>query len=272
MKKQILTIVILGIVVIIFSFVFFARYQGWFQKKYMQFKTKSLVFHSKKIEGNLNYRFFSPNHKSTESLPLVLVLHGAGGRGNNNIDQLTPLVYHFINKETQDSNPCYVVVPQCPTGVEWVNRSNNQVPYTHYSQDDTKESSEMKLIIELLNETKKEFPIDSSRIYIVGFSMGATGTWDILSRYPDFFAGAAIFSGVSDTTKARLLSHIPILAFSGEDDNIAPARLNEEMCTEINSFNGKCKFIKLKNVGHDCVSVAFETTDVIKELFEHKRI
>lgn len=232
-------------------------------------RTKNLVYRSKVFNASLNYRFYEPGKNKNGKLPLILILHGAGARGNDNKAQLGTFCFRFMNRKVQKSNPSYVVVPQCPNGREWVNRSNTGIPYTHYSQDKTDESEEVKLIIELLVELKTRYPIDTNRIYITGFSMGATGTWDITTRYPDMFAGAAIFSGVSDTTKAHLITHLPIWVFSGRNDKIAPAQLNENMCEAINKHDGKCKFTTLEQVGHDCTKEAFKNKELIPWLFSN---
>ena len=46
-------------------------------------------------------------------------------------------------------------------------------------------------IIELLDQLKEEYSIDSSRIYASGFSMGGCKSWDLFEQYPEVFAGLA---------------------------------------------------------------------------------
>ena len=42
--------------------------------------------------------------------------------------------------------------------------------------------------IELIEELKKRYPIDSARIYATGFSMGGCKSWDLYQEYPEVFA------------------------------------------------------------------------------------
>ncbi|MCR5799948.1 MAG: hypothetical protein K6G69_07725 [Lachnospiraceae bacterium] len=45
--------------------------------------------------------------------------------------------------------------------------------------------------IELLSILKDKYPIDETRVYATGFSMGGCKTWDLYQEYPDIFAGMA---------------------------------------------------------------------------------
>ena len=53
--------------------------------------------------------------KPGEKYPLVLFLHGAGERGNDNEKQLTHGGQMFLNPVNQEKYPAFVLIPQCPT-------------------------------------------------------------------------------------------------------------------------------------------------------------
>ena len=46
-------------------------------------------------------------------------------------------------------------------------------------------------MIELIERLKKKYPVDVSRIYASGFSMGGCTSWDLFQEYPGTFAGLA---------------------------------------------------------------------------------
>ena len=50
-------------------------------------------------------------------------------------------------------------------------------------------------IIELINHLKTQYPIDESRIYATGFSMGSVKSFALAEDYPEVFAGIAPMSG-----------------------------------------------------------------------------
>lgn len=45
--------------------------------------------------------------------------------------------------------------------------------------------------VELLEELKKRYPIDETKVYCTGFSMGGCKSWDLVQEYPEVLAGAA---------------------------------------------------------------------------------
>src|SRR6056297_2771582 len=50
--------------------------------------------------------------------PLVVFLHGAGERGDDNDAQLKHGVAEFHRR--RETNPCFLLAPQCPTEQRWV--------------------------------------------------------------------------------------------------------------------------------------------------------
>ena len=64
---------------------------------------------------SLNYRLLEPETMQTgEKYPLVLFLHGAGERGNDNEKQLTHGAQMFLNPVNREKYPAFVLFPQCP--------------------------------------------------------------------------------------------------------------------------------------------------------------
>ena len=46
-------------------------------------------------------------------------------------------------------------------------------------------------VMELIGQLKEKYPVDSTRIYATGFSMGGCKTWDLYQEYPEAFAALA---------------------------------------------------------------------------------
>ena len=46
------------------------------------------------------------------------------------------------------------------------------------------------MLLDIVDRLCREFPIDQSRIYVTGQSMGGSGTWNIIAHRPRFFAAA----------------------------------------------------------------------------------
>lgn len=229
------------------------------------------VYLNDKYERNLNFRLFKPKTFQGKKYPLLLYLHPSGEEGSDNKKQISSLVFEWAKNESQSKYPCYIFAPQCPQGFEWVNKGPMTIPFTHYNQDDYSEGEEMKMIVEAIKQLVRTYPIDPSRIYAIGFSMGATGCWDILTRHPDLFAASIIASGVSDTSKAFKLANVPIWAFSGENDKVAPPELNKTMVETINHYGGNAKITMFKGEGHSIGNLSFKYPGVKKWLFSQKK-
>ena len=67
------------------------------------------------------YRMLTPPKvEDGQRYPLVLFLHGAGERGNDNQSQLVHGAADFASEERKNAYPSFVVFPQCPAGQRWV--------------------------------------------------------------------------------------------------------------------------------------------------------
>ena len=68
----------------------------------------------------LLYRLLRPETvKAGEKYPLVLFLHGAGERGNDNERQLVHGAQMWLNPVNREKYPAFVLAPQCPEGGYW---------------------------------------------------------------------------------------------------------------------------------------------------------
>lgn len=54
-----------------------------------------------------------------KSYPLIVYLHGAGLRGNDNEHQLTESGRFFLNDSIRNKYPAIVIFPQCPSDSMW---------------------------------------------------------------------------------------------------------------------------------------------------------
>ncbi len=81
-------------------------------------------------------------------------------------------------------------------------------PLRHYDQDAIQEEVYLQMVVQLMDELKNNLPVDHHRLYVMGFSMGATGTWDIITRHPEEFAGAVIMNGRSNPTKTEKIKNL----------------------------------------------------------------
>ena len=237
-----------------------------------QFENDPEFSKEKFVRGNdeLLYRFFVPdkyNQNEAEEYPLVLFLHGAGERGNDNEIQLNYVDEIFGTSDFQKQHPSFVLVPQCPENKRWV-----EVDWSLMRHDQPEMMSEpLTLTMSLLYTVLRKYNIDTNRIYVVGLSMGGYGTWDVISRFPYLFAGAIPICGGGDENQAAKLVDIPIWVFHGTTDKVVPVERSRNMVEAITVKGGRLKYTEYPNRGHLVWNAAFATNGIWDWLFEQKK-
>lgn len=229
-------------------------------------------YEDKSYSFSLPYRLFIPaEYDALNTYPLILVLHAGGAQGRDNKAQIGYGVAKFVDSSTQSFQPCFVLVPQCPPNSQWLNTAFKKTPFDNYYQDAIPESEAMKMIVGLLAVLQREFSIDSDRLYVIGSSMGASGTWDIITRYPNLFAAAVTMSGVSDPTKAGKVAHMPIWSFHGSKDQVSPVYVTKNMIKALKQHGSACKFTEYKDRGHDINGITYDNPEIIRWLLSQQK-
>ena len=205
----------------------------------------------------LPYRFFEPEQKKDKKYPLVIFLHGAGGRGKDNKGQLNDQIVgpcRWTLPENQAKHPCFVIAPQ--SGGRWA-----------WSAKPT------AVVKTLIDKTVKDFPIDTSRIYLTGLSMGGYGTWRMLADSPGFFAAAIPVCGKGDVANAEAIAKhkTPIWAFHGAKDGTVKPEGSRSMVAAIKKAGGQIKYTEYPDVGHNSWEGAYSDPNLLEWTFSHQR-
>lgn len=220
------------------------------------------------INGILLYRLLIPgNMNIKQKYPLILSMHGAGERGTDNEQQLKYIHELFLDETNRTNYPCFVLAPQCPPDPVWWS-------YTSWNEPvlPEKPSTELSLVKSLLNELPLKYPIDESRIYITGISMGGCATYDLLMRYPEKFAAAIPICGWGDTLKANRIKNIPAWIFHGTDDEEINVKHSRKMYNALIEAGGNPKYTEYRNTGHNSWLKAYKEPDLLEWLFSQKKV
>jgi predicted peptidase len=223
-----------------------------------------------KVEGqpDLPYRLLKPaDYDPQQKYPLVVFLHGAGERGDDNAAQLVHGARDFADPALRRRHPAVVVFPQCPVEKKWV-----EVPWDrteHKAPADPGET--MTALFALIESLQREFAIDDSRIYGVGLSMGGYGVWDILQRKPELFAAGAPICGGGDPAYAEKFSSTPVWAFHGDADPAVPVGRSREMIKALQAAGGRPIYTEYEQVGHDSWTKTFENRLLWDWLFAQRK-
>lgn len=217
----------------------------------------------------LRYRQLFPDSDTLRKYPLVIFLHGSGERGNDNESQLKWGVRNFATDQAMKMHPAFVIAPQCPNNISWANFSNNK-NRTEMSLQPAP-SKPMELLIALIHQFIKKFPVDTNRIYITGLSMGGFGTFDAIERYPHLFAAAVPVCGGGDVVKAPSIAHIPMWIFHGAEDPAVNPVLSLNMVNALTKAGAHPGFTVYPETGHFSWISAYSDPLMYEWLFrQHK--
>ncbi len=199
----------------------------------------------------LQYRMLKPAHyDSTKNYPLVLFLHGAAERGDDNFSQLKWGVAHFAEPKFREQYPAFVIAPQMQKGEVWSKLITTRDTTSFTASMGKNPTPPMRLTIELLEQLEENYSIDSSRLYVTGISMGGFGTFDIIQRYPNKFAAAVPICGGGDLTRAFMLADMPIWAFHGTKDQIVEPEFSRSIIEAIQLAGGSPGYTEYPDEGH----------------------
>ncbi len=216
-------------------------------------------------DTKLPYRLVLPEtYDENKSYPMLVFLHGAGERGNDNELQL----FHCVQYLADNLPECIIVAPQCPANNQWVD-----TPWANgaYSIDKVPESNELKAVIELLDALQEEFNVDADRIYASGLSMGGFGAWDLMMRHNDYFAAGVLVCGGGDPSQAEALKDTPLFVFHGDADDAVPVSGSRDTVQAIKDAGGELvQYVEYPGKGHGIWNDAFAHPGMLQELMTYK--
>ena len=172
------------------------------------------------------------NYDSSKTWPALIVLHGLGG---------TPFVIEPLNAFIQIS-------PQI---------KNAKIT----SQE----------LLDAIDFAQKSFPIDSQRIYLTGFSMGAIAIFDIALETPDLWAACVPVCGrAANLNMIKNADNLPFWIQTGTRDTVVPPQnaRNVYKFSQQLGFN-HWRYTEHKYMGH---AMIINFSEMQNWLLKHKRI
>ena len=217
--------------------------------------------------------------------PLVIYLHPSGGAGD-----IKNLGLYYLGYDTNDGNddsrainfqkkhPSFVLVPQ------------------------TADSWDYNKIISTIEEYKRKYRIDISKIYLIGYSLGGSGSYVLANKYYDYnkqlFASIIRLSGQSESiVENEIAQNTAIWLQIGLNDYITRVTVTQDAYNFLKNFhigaveksenitiagktgttytliiNGKemVKKTEYNDVGHEIGSFPFEDGKLIEWMYNQQ--
>jgi predicted peptidase len=227
-------------------------------------------------EQTFRYRVWLPaRYTKLHHWPVVLFLHDADSRGDDNARQLTTDLGPALQRYGQRYK-CIVVFPQCRIGEEWYGEMEAQA-------------------LASLDDAISEFHGDRRRVMITGVGMGGAGTW-YMARHRRRFAAVvpiagevartrgqpfpsdpppdvARIVGMSDpyTALAKEIGDTPVWAFHGAKDEVMPVSESRAMFAALKATGGRARYTEYGALGHNAAEAVFANRDVVHWLLKQRR-
>lgn len=184
---------------------------------------------------------------------LVIYLHGGPKRGNDNVSQMTEEAIHTISDYLRRSHiNAVMIVPQCPDSLIWGVRTNEAVK-------------------DLIDKYVKDGKVDENRIYLLGGSMGGTGTWLMTSAYPHLFAAVMPVAGNTETADAGLVMNTPVYTVMGTADHLMTIPCVCSFVKQLKELGGEALLDVEQGWSHVKTCTDSYTDERLDWIFRHER-
>ena len=191
--------------------------------------------------STVNYYLYVPSN-ATKGMPLVIFLHGIGEKGDiSAVKRLKPVT--IVTDGTLSGLEQFIfLAPTSPRSTHWG------------------DSTTWGNLIKLVDHIVTEYSIDTSRIYLTGFSAGGCGVWGLVNKYPNKFGAAVAVSCTPGSINPANFKNTPLYAISGGSESYVSGMQNT--VNSINSKGGKAQFKTIPNAGHIATQNSYSTKEL----------
>jgi predicted peptidase len=223
------------------------------------------------------YVHVTENFDSIEKPPIVVFLHGSGERGDEPAEAVGGIAEVFDELQLQAA----VIFPQCDV--------HHRAFYGEMEER----------VLKGLESVIRESNADTSRIYLVGYSMGGSSALYLAARYPDMFAGmVCIAPGITWMGKesppmlpesvremfgemfvvknrakgiAKYVKTMPMWFIQGTLDDPCPIEETRLLVSELQKLGVTPRVTEYEGTGHDCLARALKEPGLFEWLFQQQR-
>lgn len=200
------------------------------------------------IPNGYNFWVYTPTDYfyTQEQTPVIIFLHGASLCGNNldKVRRYGPLDAIVKGRDID----ALTIVPQNPGGA-W----------------------SPKKIIDMLNWVKANYSCDTTRVYVLGMSLGGYGTMDVCGTYPDKIAAGMAICGGTSLKDVSGLGKLPFWIIHGTADRAVPIKQSKIVVQQLQDTGNDSRLLYnwLPGVNHGAPARIFYMKKTYEWLFSH---
>ena len=129
-------------------------------------------------------------------------------------------------------------------------------------------------VMSLVNWVAENYDVDTSRIYVLGMSLGGYGALDFAAAYPKNTAAAMAFCGGSTRKPADMacLNEVPLWIMHGTADDLVPVSESRRVLNAMKAANEntpRLRYDEFVGAGHSIFARTFYTGEAYEWLFKH---
>jgi poly(3-hydroxybutyrate) depolymerase len=189
------------------------------------------------------YRLYVPSkYTGKEALPLVVALHGLGVTEDSMFDAYDKRIPALAEERG------YLVVAPFGYRVDGAYGSpvlGRQDP----GQLRKRELSEVD-VLNVIGLVEMQYRVDADRVYLLGHSMGAIGTWYLGAKYPGRWAALAAFSGLGTPATVEQMKQVPQFVVHGDADTTVPVAASRVMVAEMKRLGVEYQYVEVPGGTH----------------------
>jgi predicted esterase len=194
------------------------------------------------------YRVYVPKgYAASKAMPLVIALHGLGANEDSFFDSYSQLPPQLAEK--------HGFLMAAPLGFRRDGFYGSSIMGASDAASKRRGEYSEKDVLEVLRLMKAAYNVDESRIYLIGHSMGAIGTWALAAKYPNTWAALVAFSGVGAASLADNMKAIPQFVVHGDADNTVNVSGSRNMVAALKKLNANVTYIEVPGGSHTDVVV-----------------
>ncbi len=229
----------------------------------------------------VKYRLMKPiDFDANKTCPLILSLHGAGGRGTQNIKNLCNWNEWLADETLRRKHPAFVLVPQ--SNGPWIDPTAEFTVIPEPGAVNVEDLPEgmrrfgggmiqravqpptgnLDKVLELIDtQLAKRYKIDADRVYCLGHSLGGMGTFTAVYQHPDRFAAAIPSAGAFYPWQdAARIKDIPLWIFHSNDDPTVDYICSKHPFERLKKLKANAKFATVTGVKYASNTLAFNYT------------
>jgi len=176
------------------------------------------------------------NFDRSKKYPLLVLLHGSGSTDQGMLNQ------------NLTANRCIEIAPY--------GRGTSNCFTTDGAEIDVKEA---------IDDVIRNYPVDTSKIILSGFSMGGYGAYRIFYEYPRFFKAVVVFSGNPNLASQWIgegfpnflqakyqkpFKGVPMFIYHSKNDLNCPYPLTLQLVNQLKKVGAKVEFVPVPESGH----------------------